>query len=109
GQEIDQRSDIYSLGITAWHLITGAPPYNGTTPVSIAVQHVNKDVPYEREKFGHLPDAAVYLLISMTSRDAAQRPSAREVHDRLAQMVGNVRLNSLEDLLEHGSVSQYVP
>ena len=110
GHDIDQRSDIYSLGITAWHLITGSPPYSGTTPVSIAVQHVNNDVPYEREKFGHLPDAAVYLLIAMTNRDANQRPSANDVRDQLTQMVGgNVRLGSLEDLLKHGSVSQYVP
>ncbi|MCB9893269.1 MAG: serine/threonine protein kinase [Planctomycetes bacterium] len=110
GHELDQRSDIYSLGITAWHLITGAPPYSGTTPVSIAVQHVNNDVPYEREKFGHLPDAAVYLLIAMTNRDANQRPSANDVRDQLTQIVGgNVRLKSLDDLLKHGSVSQYVP
>jgi serine/threonine-protein kinase len=109
GHEIDQRSDIYSLGITAWHLITGAPPYSGTTPVSIAVQHVSNDVPYDRAKFGHLPDAAVYLLIAMTARDAAARPSAGDVRDRLTQIAGGARLNSLEDLLKHGSVSQYVP
>ncbi|MCL4729732.1 MAG: serine/threonine protein kinase, partial [Planctomycetes bacterium] len=45
GKEIDQRSDIYSLGVTAWHLLTGQTPYTGTTPVSIAVQHVNNDIP----------------------------------------------------------------
>lgn len=105
GREVDQRSDIYSLGVTAWHLLTGEPPYTGTTPVSIAVQHVNKDMPYERAKFGHLPDAAVYLLISMTARDAAKRPSAREVSDKLQQVLlqatGNsaARLGRLEDLI----------
>ncbi len=114
GHDLDQRSDIYSLGVTAWHLITGAPPYSGTTPVSIAVQHVNNDIPYEREKFGHVPDAAVYLFIDMTARDAARRPSAREVCDRLTQIIaqqgsGGVKLGSLDDLLKHGSVAQYVP
>jgi serine/threonine protein kinase len=114
GADIDQRSDIYSLGITAWHLITGSPPYSGTTPVSIAVQHVSNDVPYDRAKFGHIPDAAVYLLIGMTARDAAARPSAIDVHQRLTEIVaqaggGSVRLGSMEDLLSHGSVSQYVP
>ncbi|MBX3459745.1 MAG: serine/threonine protein kinase [Planctomycetes bacterium] len=113
GHELDQRSDIYSLGVTAWHLITGAPPYKGTTPVSIAVQHVNSDIPYERDKFGHIPDAAVYLLISMTSREPARRPGAREVCDRLTQIVaqsgGTTRLASLDELLKHGSASEYVP
>ena len=109
GKDIDQRSDVYSLGVTAYNLITGAPPYTGTTPVSIAVQHVNNDVPYDREKFGHIPDAAVYLFISMTARDANSRPTAEAVHDQLVQIAGGSRLSSLEDLLDHGSVSQYVP
>jgi eukaryotic-like serine/threonine-protein kinase len=109
GAEIDQRSDIYSLGVTAYNLVTGAPPYTGTTPVSIAVQHVNRDVPYDREKFGHLPDAAVYLLISMTARDSGRRPGAVEVHERLVQIAGGARLGSLQDLLDHGSMSQFVP
>lgn len=109
GHDVDQRSDIYSLGVTAYNLITGAPPYTGTTPVSIAVQHVNKDVPYDREKFGHLPDNLVYLLINMTARDANLRPSAEAVRDQLIQMLGGSRLKSLEDLLDHGSMSQYVP
>lgn len=114
GKEVDQRSDVYSLGVTAWHLLTGQTPYTGTTPVSIAVQHVNNDIPYEREKFGHLPDAAVYLLISMTARDPARRPTARAVCDQIQQILlqatgnGNPRLNSLDDLLQHGKASQFV-
>jgi serine/threonine-protein kinase len=105
GREVDQRSDIYSLGVTAWHLLTGEPPFIGTTPVSIAVQHVNKDIPYDRAKFGHLPDPAVYLLISMTSRDPAKRPPAREVCERLQQILaqatgsGATRLARLEELV----------
>jgi serine/threonine-protein kinase len=120
GREVDQRSDIYSLGVTAWHLLTGEPPYTGTTPVSIAVQHVNKDMPYERAKFGHLPDAAVYLLISMTARDAAKRPQAREVCERLQQVLvqttgnGTTRLGRLEELIPakgavRDSITQTLP
>lgn len=115
GHEVDLRTDIYSLGVTGYHLITGSPPYTGATPVSIAVQHVNNDVPYERDKFGHLPDAAVYLLISMTNRDAGQRPTAPDVLQSIQRLLGDstgnssTRLASLEELLDHGSVSQYVP
>jgi hypothetical protein len=66
-------------------------------------------VPYDRAKFGHIADDAVYLLIGMTARDAGARPSAADVRERLTQIAGGTRLNSLEDLLKHGSVSQYVP
>ncbi|MCL4731986.1 MAG: hypothetical protein KJ044_16325, partial [Planctomycetes bacterium] len=66
------------------------------------------------EKFGHLPDAAVYLLIAMTARDPARRPTARAVCDQLQQILlqatGNpaTRLSSLDDLLQHGKASQFV-
>ena len=101
GQDVDLRSDIYSLGVTAYHLLTGAPPYSGTTPVSIAVQHVNNDVPYDRERFGHVPDAAVYLFMEMTSRDPARRPTAQQVADRLQEILrqitgdGSTRLTAI--------------
>jgi hypothetical protein len=84
------------------------------------VQHVNKDMPYERAKFGHLPDAAVYLLISMTARDAAKRPQAREVCERLQQVLvqttgnGTTRLGRLEELIPakgavRDSITQTLP
>jgi serine/threonine protein kinase len=113
GDELDQRSDVYSLGVTAWHLITGQTPFAGTTPVSIAVQHVNKDIPYERAKFGHIPDAAVYLMINMTARQPERRPSAQAVHDGLAQMVmqhtgRGLKLGTLKELLRDMSAEPAV-
>ncbi|MCC6573145.1 MAG: protein kinase [Planctomycetes bacterium] len=109
GHELDTRSDIYSLGVTAYHLLSGMPPYRGTTPVSIAVQHINSDVPYTRESFGHVPDEAVYLLIEMTARDAARRPTAAQVSQRLRDILGrltgnaDVKLASLEALVGQAS------
>ena len=87
GHELTAKSDVYSLGITAYHLLCGQPPYTGTTPLSIAVQHVNSDVPYDRARFGHVPDPAVYLLIAMTARDPARRPSAAQASTQLRQIL----------------------
>jgi serine/threonine-protein kinase len=41
GRQLDSRSDIYSLGVTAYHMLAGQPPFVGDTPLSVAVQHLN--------------------------------------------------------------------
>lgn len=105
GHDVDQRSDIYSLGVTAWHLLVGRAPFSGTTPVSIAVQHVNSEVPYDRADFGHLADDAVYLLIDMTKKAANARPSASDVRSRIERFLGqhtgnaSTRLDSMDALI----------
>lgn len=45
GKPVDTRSDLYSLGITAWHMLAGHPPFQGETALSIAVQHVKQELP----------------------------------------------------------------
>ena len=42
GANVDQRSDIYSLGVTAYHMLAGRPPFDGENALAIAVQHVNE-------------------------------------------------------------------
>lgn len=41
GGRVDNRSDIYSLGVVMYEMITGRPPYDGETPVAIAIKHIN--------------------------------------------------------------------
>ncbi len=41
GRPVDARSDIYSLGVTCYHLLSGIPPHTGDTALAIAVQHLN--------------------------------------------------------------------
>jgi len=42
GRKLDSRSDIYSLGVTCYHMLVGVPPFSGNTGLSVAVQHLRK-------------------------------------------------------------------
>lgn len=41
GAQVDARSDLYSLGVVLYEMLTGKPPYDGDSPVAIAIQHIN--------------------------------------------------------------------
>ncbi len=41
GAHVDNRSDLYSLGVVMYEMLTGRPPYDGETPVAVAIQHIN--------------------------------------------------------------------
>ena len=41
GGRVDNRSDIYSLGVVMYEMMSGRPPYEGESPVSVAIQHIN--------------------------------------------------------------------
>ena len=73
GSSVDARSDIYSLGITSYHMLAGRPPYEGETALSIAVQHVKQDPTNLRDI---RPDL-VEELINMVHKMMAKRPEDR--------------------------------
>ena len=73
--DADQRSDVYAAGIVCYEMLTGAPPYTGDTPISVAYRHVNDDVPPPSEATPGIPAALDDLVLRATRRDAALRPS----------------------------------
>src|SRR5882762_4914579 len=76
---IDTRSDIYSLGVTLWYLLSGRTPFVGRTMEEIRARQTT-ELPLEQLKGLHLPGQVVTLLKSMLASDPKDRPqTAREL------------------------------
>lgn len=69
---IDTRSDIYSLGATLYHMLTGQPPYRGT-PVSVMTQHVSAPVPDPKVVNPRLSDDVSAIVRMMMAKDRRER------------------------------------
>lgn len=107
GQEIDPRTDIYSFGVTCYHMLTGEPPFRGQTPFEVAMQHVNKDPVPIPDIRPDLPPELCGVVHKMMAKEPAQRyQSSRELLKDLTQLYD--RLNGLGNPLPRGSQSMPV-
>jgi serine/threonine protein kinase len=73
GENLDARSDIYSLGIITYQMLSGAPPFTGQT-TSVIRAHVENEPTALREVNGKLPKRVSRLIMSALAKDPAARP-----------------------------------
>ena len=80
GKPLDPRSDIYSFGVTCYHMLAGAPPFRGETALGVAVQHLKKQPQPLESLRPDLPPALCRIVHQMLAKDPSRRfATAREL------------------------------
>src|SRR5262249_21344940 len=72
-RQADSRADIYSLGCTLYHLLTGRPPFEEDTAVLLVLAHLGKEPPPVHELRPEVPAELSAVVTRMLAKDPAQR------------------------------------
>ena len=104
-QDLDGRSDIYSLGVILFHILAGQLPYKATTPMGVAVAHITEPVPRILAAKPDLPPACEAVISRALAKEPGDRyPSAGE----LARAVSRLAAGQLESVVGLDSTSTVV-
>lgn len=77
GGHVDNRSDIYSLGVVMYEMMAGRPPYDGESPVAVAIQHINGGAPLPSTFNPNIPGGLEQIIMKAMAVDPNDRyPSA---------------------------------
>jgi len=91
--DADPRSDVYSVGILAYELLTGDTPFTGDTALSVAYQRLDQDVPPPSGAIAGVPTQFDDLVACATARDPGDRyTDARDMGEELAAIVEQLAL-----------------
>jgi len=87
GRPTDARSDVYSIGVMGYEMLTGKVPFDGESPLVIAMKHVSEPIPDELSQFPDVSPEFQAILLRALAKDPASRfPAAAELEAELAML-----------------------
>ncbi len=96
------RSDVYSMGILMFELLTGVLPHKGDNAVEIALKQLKEPIPSVRELVPNVPQSIENIIIKATAKNPENRyADAREMHDDLKTALDDDRVNEPKIVLPY--------
>jgi hypothetical protein len=85
GDKVTPATDQYAFGIVLYELATGQLPYEGETPMAVAIKHITNPIPLPRERNPNVPAAVEHVILKATAKDPADRFESMAALDQAYQ------------------------
>ena len=108
GRPLDTRSDIYSLGVTCYHMLSGQPPFGGDTALQVAVKHLRSEPAPLGQVRSDLPPALCDLVHKMLAKEPDNRFATAQELSRSLRLIAAACGVTLDEH-SHASLSARAP
>jgi serine/threonine protein kinase len=113
GKQVDHRTDIYSLGVVLYEMVTGRVPYQGETPMGVMFKHLYEPLPLPRNLMPNLPEEVERVILKAMAKEPDDRyEQAGELAEALQRAIREeptVTPSSVEATIDTGMTPRHEP